>query len=127
MCPFGDDQPQTATLTIAPPITEGSSVRKPIAQCASLALEPSLTVVGLKIATEASTITEARYSFYTPELQLLAETAYSTESAKSMEYEYIWFGGQPVAQIEPATGACITREPDHACRSARPEGLQMLP
>jgi RHS repeat-associated protein len=104
---------QTATLTIAPPITAGSSVRKPIARCASLVLEPCLTVAGLKIATEAITITEARYSFYTPELQLLAETAYSTEPAKTIEYEYIWFGGQPVAQIETATNTVHYYFNDH--------------
>jgi RHS repeat-associated protein len=104
---------QTATLTIAPPITAGSRVRKPIAQCASLALEPCLTVAGLRIATDAITITEARYSFYTPELQLLAETAYSTESAKTIEYEYIWFSGQPLAQIETTTGAVHYYFNDH--------------
>ena len=104
---------QTVTLTIAPPITAGSPVRKPIAQCASLALEPCLTAAGLKIVTDAITITEARYSFYTPELQLLAETAYSTGPAKTIEYEYIWFGGQPVAQIETATNTVHYYFNDH--------------
>jgi RHS repeat-associated protein len=104
---------QTATITMAPPITAESSVRKPIAQCASLALEPCLTVAGLKIATDAITINEARYSFYTPELQLLAETAYSTGPAKTIEYEYIWFGGQPMAQIETTTNTIHYYFNDH--------------
>jgi hypothetical protein len=61
---------QSATLTIAPPLTAGWSLGKPIAKCASLALEPCLTAAGLKIATHAVSVTESRYSFYTPELQL---------------------------------------------------------
>jgi RHS repeat-associated protein len=103
----------TATLTIAAPLTAGSSVGKAIAQCASLALEPCLTVAGLKIATAAMTSTEARYSFYTPELNLLAETAFSTEPAKAIEYEYIWFNGQPVAQLETATNTLHYYFNDH--------------
>ncbi|MHB9124268.1 MAG: RHS repeat domain-containing protein, partial [Thermoanaerobaculia bacterium] len=54
-----------------------------------------------------------RSSFYTPELQLMAETAYSTEAAKPVAYEYVWFAGQPVAQIETATGAVHWYFNDH--------------
>jgi hypothetical protein len=104
---------QTTTLTIAPPLSAGSSVGNPIAQCASLALGPCLTAVGLKIATDAITTTESRYSLYTPELQLLAETAFSTESTKPIEYEYIWFGGQPLAQIDTSTNTVHYYFNDH--------------
>jgi RHS repeat-associated protein len=46
---------------------------------------------------------EHRYYFYTPELNLLAETEVSTGSAPAIEYEYLWFNGQPVAQMSTAT------------------------
>jgi len=55
------------------------------------------------IATPMSAGDRARYYLYTPELNLLAETVESAASAKPIEYEYVWFGGQPLAQIETAT------------------------
>lgn len=41
-----------------------------------------------------------RHSLYTPELNLMAETDLSLTPA--LAYEYIWFNGQPVAQIDLA-------------------------
>ncbi|HEV7570810.1 MAG TPA: carboxypeptidase regulatory-like domain-containing protein [Thermoanaerobaculia bacterium] len=41
-----------------------------------------------------------RYSFYTPEMHLLAETALTSSGAPTTAYEYIWFNGHPVAQID---------------------------
>jgi RHS repeat-associated protein len=41
-----------------------------------------------------------RYSFYTPEMHLLAETALTTSGTPATAYEYIWFNGRPVAQID---------------------------
>jgi hypothetical protein len=38
-----------------------------------------------------------------PELSLLAETTTSADPTPPIAYEYIWFAGQPVAQIETAT------------------------
>ena len=43
-----------------------------------------------------------RYSFYTPELQLLSETAYSTAATPTIATDYVWFGGEPLAQISNA-------------------------
>jgi RHS repeat-associated protein len=54
-----------------------------------------------------------RYSFYTPELNLLAETERTTDADPQMAYEYIWFGGQPVAQVDVATGAIDWTFTDH--------------
>jgi RHS repeat-associated protein len=54
----------------------------------------------------------SRYSFYTPELNLLAETDWSA-STPAMEWEYIWFNGQPVAQIATATGTVDWYFNDH--------------
>ena len=44
-----------------------------------------------------------RHSIYSPELQLLAETEITTASKPPIQYEYVWFGGEPLAQIETAT------------------------
>jgi RHS repeat-associated protein len=46
-----------------------------------------------------------RYSFYSPEMNLLAETEIKTSAgAPAIFYEYIWFNGHPVAQIDlPST------------------------
>jgi RHS repeat-associated protein len=43
-----------------------------------------------------------RISRYSPELQLLAETERSTAAVPPEAHEYIWFGGQPVAQLDAA-------------------------
>jgi uncharacterized protein RhaS with RHS repeats len=54
-----------------------------------------------------------RYAFYTPELQLLAQTELTHDATPAIEHEYIWFGGQPVAQIASATGAIAWYFNDH--------------
>ncbi|HKO59512.1 MAG TPA: carboxypeptidase regulatory-like domain-containing protein, partial [Thermoanaerobaculia bacterium] len=42
-----------------------------------------------------------RYSFYSPDSQLLAESALATGGgAPAIGYEYIWFNGHPVAQVD---------------------------
>jgi RHS repeat-associated protein len=41
-----------------------------------------------------------RYSFYTPEMHLLAETALTSSGAPATAYDYLWFNGHPVAQID---------------------------
>src|SRR5438874_11064661 len=40
-----------------------------------------------------------RYSLYTPELNLLAETQLTSSATSTIQYEYAWFGGEPVAQF----------------------------
>jgi RHS repeat-associated protein len=47
-----------------------------------------------------STSTIVKHSLYTPELSLMAETAESSSATPPVAYEYIWFGGQPVAQVD---------------------------
>jgi RHS repeat-associated protein len=44
-----------------------------------------------------------RYSFYTPELNLLAESEFTSAAKPAIFYEYIWFNGQPVAQVDAGT------------------------
>jgi RHS repeat-associated protein len=63
----------------------------------------------------APTLFERQYTFYTPELNLLSETAptSSTTATPSIAYDYVWFGGQPLAQIENATGTIAWYFNDH--------------
>lgn len=61
----------------------------------------SLSVTSRVIEPQTSSL-PGRYSLYTPELNLMAETTTAAQSP-TIAYEYIWFGGQPVAQIETAT------------------------
>jgi len=41
-----------------------------------------------------------RYYFYSPEQSLIAESGLATNGAPAIGYEYIWFNGEPVAQID---------------------------
>jgi RHS repeat-associated protein len=54
-----------------------------------------------------------RHSLYTPELQLLAETEITTAPSPAIAYEYIWFAGQPLAQVTTATAAIDWYFNDH--------------
>jgi RHS repeat-associated protein len=40
-----------------------------------------------------------RYSLYSPEMSLLAETEHTTSATPPIQYEYVWFAGAPVAQL----------------------------
>jgi RHS repeat-associated protein len=53
-----------------------------------------------------------RYSFYTPELQLLAETNV-TAGTPTIAHEYVWFNGDPMAQIDVATNTVKWTFTDH--------------
>jgi RHS repeat-associated protein len=59
------------------------------------------------VAVRPSAIATAgrRYSFYSPEMNLLAETEIKTTAgAPAILYEYVWFNGHPVAQVDlPST------------------------
>jgi RHS repeat-associated protein len=67
-----------------------------------MALAPCLTQTALQIATSTSTAYDRQYSLYAPELNLLAETSTSTNTAPPIAYEYIWFAGEPLAQVNVA-------------------------
>ncbi len=41
-----------------------------------------------------------RYSFYSPGMNLIAETALAASGAPAIAYEYVWFNGHPVAQFD---------------------------
>jgi RHS repeat-associated protein len=54
-----------------------------------------------------------RYSFYSPEMNLMAETEPSTSATQTAAYEYVWFAGAPVAQIDTATSTTHWTFTDH--------------
>ncbi len=54
-----------------------------------------------------------RYSFYSPEMNLIAETEPSTSATQTLAYEYVWFAGAPVAQIDTATSTTHWTFTDH--------------
>ncbi|HXG58218.1 MAG TPA: RHS repeat-associated core domain-containing protein [Thermoanaerobaculia bacterium] len=60
----------------------------------------------------AHTGTAERHSLYTPELHLTAEATVSA-GISTIEYEYVWFAGQPVAQIATATNEVSYYFNDH--------------
>ncbi len=41
-----------------------------------------------------------RYSFYSPDMNLIAETALAASGAPAIAHEYVWFNGHPVAQFD---------------------------
>ncbi len=68
---------------------------------------------GRGIRTITSTPSQHRYSLYTPELNLLAETETTSSATPSVAWEYLWFAGQPAAQIDNTTGAISWYFVDH--------------
>ncbi len=68
---------------------------------------------GRGIRTITSTPSQHRYSLYTPELNLLAETETTGSATPSVIWEYLWFAGQPAAQIDNTTGAIAWYFVDH--------------
>ena len=65
------------------------------------------------IAPQDAGQTKQRYSLYTPELKLMAETATSTATNPPIAYEYVWMNGEPVAQVETATNTMHWYLNDH--------------
>jgi RHS repeat-associated protein len=98
----------TATLTVTP--TAVASSQAPVALCASASLDPCLTRAAIPNAT---IVNELRYTFYTPELSLMEESITSTTNSPPIAYDYVWFGGHPLAQIANATGEISWYFNDH--------------
>jgi RHS repeat-associated protein len=88
-----------------------------IAHEATITLQPAhapltLAFAGHFVSPDATTSGKyERYSLYTPELNLLAETDLSLSPV--LAYEYVWFAGQPVAQFDIATTTTHWTFTDH--------------
>jgi len=115
----------STTLTVLPTPQASSKTASPIALCASLTPVPCLTQSTLRAVKQLGgqdggppppsgpTLYESQYTFYSPELNLLSETSPASGAAPAIAYDYVWFGGQPLAQIENATGAVRWYFNDH--------------
>ena len=125
-------------LTITTATGSNPASSQSVVECASTLLDPCLTgmmmqmitgnegvleQVGLTVsATDATapdavvrlntaaTLTGTRYSIYSPEMTLLAETSLSTPT---IAHEYVWFAGVPVAQIDHERGETRWTVTDH--------------
>jgi len=62
----------------------------------SLSLEAGL--VSPSVPRPSSLTTPAKVSIYLPELQLMTESTMTATPAPA--WDYVWFGGQPLAQID---------------------------
>jgi RHS repeat-associated protein len=59
---------------------------------------------GLRTMVVNSDVTPAkRYFFYSPEMNLLAESELTTLAAPVILYDYVWFNGHPVGQVNGGT------------------------
>jgi hypothetical protein len=90
----------------APNAPTGSVVASTSMQSAASVVEPTNELPVEESAarftsTPLSDPSQWRYSLYSPELSLLAETnLVATTTTPSIAYEYAWFGGEPLAQSE---------------------------
>ncbi len=71
----------------------------------------SLGVTAPVITNAGSSV--ARVSIYSPELQLIAETESASGTQLPIQYEYLWFAGEPVAQVTTGSGAIVYTFTDH--------------
>jgi len=67
----------------------------------------------MSAASSQSLSSLRRYSVYGPDLQLMAETEPTTAVTPAIAHEYVWFGGQPIAQIFTGTGEVAWYFNDH--------------
>jgi RHS repeat-associated protein len=103
---------QSLRISIEPvTLSDATPHSRPI-QCASASIAPCLTAAALEPAVTAAG-DPSRYYLQTPELSLLAETELTTASAKNITSSYIWFSGQPVAQIDTTTNTTRWYATDH--------------
>jgi RHS repeat-associated protein len=102
-------------------VTDSSQLRLPPPQTSATAGSRSRTTPGTRpvLGTRQRRLTPdtgnatRRFYFYTPELNLLAETATSTAATPAIAYEYIWFAGHPVAQVDDSTDQITWYFTDH--------------
>lgn len=74
---------------------------------------PAIITTAVLAANDALSSNPRKYSFYDPELRLIAETELTTTEQPGFEYEYVWFGDQPVAQIESKTNEVFSYFSDY--------------
>jgi len=95
---------KTATLTISPAVSLWRTL---------LAKMERRQKLSLSVTAEAAVGAARRYSIYSPELRLIAESETTSATTPRVAYEYIWFNGQPLAQVSSATGEVSWYFDDH--------------
>ncbi|HZF07956.1 MAG TPA: carboxypeptidase regulatory-like domain-containing protein [Thermoanaerobaculia bacterium] len=83
----------------------GLAVTAPVAKTAAATTVQSTSLPAVSAGTH-------QFYFYTPELNLLAETELSTNAHPQINNEYIWWNGHPVAQVD-STGTTSWTFTDH--------------
>jgi len=110
--------PGTSSISAKTGVTRANNAIIGLSAAGSLSLNNSLTgsidmvldVSGYFIDPPPA----ARYFFYTPEMNLLAETGTTPNGTTPVTlYEYIWFGGRPVAQETVGSSATRWTMTDH--------------
>lgn len=104
--------PGTSTISVKTGVTRANNAIIGLSAAGSLSLNNSLTS-SIDMVLDVSgyfiePLPAARYFFYTPEANLLAETGIAPNgTTPATLYEYVWFGGRPIAQ--ETVGASATR------------------
>jgi RHS repeat-associated protein len=96
--PYAPDPGHPGYGTVVAVIEDGGGVFTQPATTSSAAMTADATAsasVPLAVATG-----NHRYSIYSPELHLIAETELSTAARPAALTEYVWFDGHPIAQID---------------------------
>jgi RHS repeat-associated protein len=112
---FEDQQTLTFTVSSGSGLLEQprtSVLARLLGRFAGASSTPLALSFSSRVATEAAG-DAIRYSLYTPELNLLSETEVSASASPAVAYDYIWFGGKPVAQVDVATNTTHWTFTDH--------------
>ncbi|HXG58216.1 MAG TPA: RHS repeat-associated core domain-containing protein, partial [Thermoanaerobaculia bacterium] len=103
---------RTASITVTRSIASLSIFGRLARVIAARHTPVSLSVTA-PVAETLGTTEPRRYSIYAPELNLLAESETTTATTPAIAYEYVWFNGQPLAQIATATNEVSWYFNDH--------------
>ena len=103
---------RTATLTLTPSVGLLQKRWTTLWSWMERRQKPRLSFSFAAPIATATAGSARRYSLYSPELNLIAETD-TTTNTPTIANEYIWFGGQPIAQINNATGEVAYYFNDH--------------
>jgi len=72
---------------------------------------PVSLLVSAKFATASPTV--VHHYIYAPELSLISETDDIATSSPTLAYDYVWFGGQPIASVDLPTNTTHWTFTDH--------------
>lgn len=104
--------PGTSSISVKPGVTRANNGVMGLSAAGSISLYNGLSSSIDMILDVSGYFADAppssRFFFYSPEMNLLSETAITENgSSPTPLYEYVWFGGRPIAQ--ETVGASATR------------------